>query len=200
MTELPQKVCRILAWGATILGLILVTGGLWAVSLDPLIFNSKGEYRTDGVFSLLSPVLLQIDMVLNGGWFEGLPIFFIGLAGLVFIYSRDSARSAAFRSRPLTAVALVLVVVAHAIIIVVSLQFFFVPAGSAIRPMGWAAFVGIVSIVTFLLVEPIGIVAIIKERPRLLGVIGLVGGFTSFPLGSFILHLAARIKGFELEP
>jgi len=200
MSSRSLKVSRFLAWAATIMGVVLVTGCFWADVLDPWIFNAKGDYRTDGVFSILSPILLQVNMALGGGWFEGLPIFFIGLAGLVFIYSRDNSRFAVLRSRPFTTVALVLVVMAHAVIVAVSAQFFFVPAGSEIRPMGWAGFVFIVSGVSFLLIVPASIVAIIKERPRLLGIIGLIGAFTSFPLSSFILHLAARIKGFELEP
>jgi hypothetical protein len=200
MSSRSLNVSRFLAWGATIIGVVLVTGCFWSDVLDHWIFNAKGDFRTDGIFSILSPIFFQINGVLNGGWFEGLPLFFIGLAGLVFIYSRDSSRFAVLRSRPYSTVALVLVVMAHAVIVAVSAQFFFVPAGSQIRPMAWAMFVGIVSCVAFLLVVPVSIVATIKERPRLLGIIGLVGAFTSFPLSPFILHLAAWIKGFELEP
>jgi len=200
MSERAQKVCRILAWSATVLGCVLVTGTFWADVFDPLIFDAKGEYRTDGIFPILSPLILRLSMTLHFGWFKGLPLLFLGVAGLVFLYGRKSVRFASVRSRPFTSVALVIVVLAHAIIFAISAQFFFVPAGSHIRPMGWAMFVGIVSCVTFLLAVPTSIVASIKERPRWLGIIGLVGAFTSFPLSSYILHLAARIKGFELEP
>jgi hypothetical protein len=137
MSSRSQKVCGFLAWSAVIIGLILVTGTFWADYLDPLIFNAEGDIRTGGIFSILSPILFQISIGLDFGWFEGLPIFFIGLAGLVFIYSRDSARFAVIHSRPFTTVALVLVVVAHAVVFAVSTQFFVVPAGSEIRPMGW---------------------------------------------------------------
>jgi hypothetical protein len=195
-----QQFAKIVAWSAAIFGCILVTGTFWADVLDPLIFDAKGEYRTGGIFPILSPLLEQFNMALSFGWFKGLPFLFIGVAGLVFLYGRESVRFTVVRSRPFTSVALTVVLLAHAIIFAISAQFFFVPAGSAIRPMGWAMFVGIVSLVAFLLAEPISVVATIKERPRFLGIIGMVGGITPFFFSSFILHLAARIKGFELEP
>jgi|SRR5579859_2406091 len=200
MSERAQKICRILAWGAAILGCILVTGMFWAGVLDPLIFDPKGEYRTDGIFPILSPLLLQLSMTLQLGWFIGLPLLFTGVAGLVFLYGRKSSRFSAVRARPFTAVALVVVFLAHTIIFLISAQFFFVPAGSHIRPMGWAMFVAVVSFVSLLLVEPISIVATIKEKPRFLGIVGLVCGLTPFFFGSFILHFAAWVKGFELSP
>jgi hypothetical protein len=47
---------------------------------------------------------------------------------------------------------------------------------------------------------PLGINAAIKERPRLLGVIGVFLGLTPFWLGMFISHLASWVKGFTFEP
>lgn len=199
MNARTEKAGKILAWSATIFGCMLITGIFWADILDPLIFNAQGENRTDGVFAILSPVLLQLSMALHFGWFKGLPLLFIGVTALVILYGRTSTRLSMVRSRPFTSVALVAIVLAHAIAFAVSAQFFFVPAGSEIRPMGWAMFVGIVSFLSFLVAEPASIVATIKEKPRFLGIIGMIGGITPFFLSSFILHLAARIKGFELE-
>jgi len=200
MSERAQKVCKILAWGATILGCVLVTGAFWADIFDPLICDAKGEYRSDGIFPILSPLILRLSMMLHFGWCKGLPLLFVGVAGLVFLYGRKSVRFTAVRSRPFTSVALAIVVLAHAIVFAISAQFFFVPAGSHIRPMGWAMFVGIVSFVSLLLVEPVSIVATIRERPRFLGILGLIGGITPFFFSSFILHFAVWVKGFELSP
>jgi hypothetical protein len=193
------KFVKLIAWSATAIGLVLVSGMFWSDLLNPFIFNAKGDYRTDGIFSTLSPILLSVSMSLHLGWLRGLPILFVCLAGLVFIYSRTSVKLTAFRSRPFTATALVLVVMAHAIVVAVSVPLFFVPAGERIRPMGLAAFVCLVSFTTFLLVVPVSIVACIKEKPRWLGIIGLIGACTTLPVSMFILRLAARIKGFELE-
>lgn len=200
MSERAQKVWRILAWGATVIGCILATGTFWAGVFDPLIFDSTGDYRTDGIFPTLSPRLLRLSMALHSGWDKGLPLLFVGVAALVFLYGRKSVRFAAVRSRPFTAVALAIVVLAHAIILAISAQFFFVPAGSHIRPMGWTMFVYIVSFVSLLLVVPLSIVATIRERPRFMGIVGLVGAITPFFFSLFILLFAAWAKGFELAP
>ena len=200
MSERTQKIGKILAWSATILGCILISGMFWADILDPWIFNAKGDYRTDGIFRVLSPLLLRLNMTLALGWFKGLPLLFIGVAGLVFLYGRTSTRFSVMRSRPFTSVALSVVVLAHVVVFAISVQFFFVPAGSAIRPMAWAMFVGIVSFLSFLVAEPASIVATIREKPRFLGVAGMIGGISPFFFSSFILHLAAWVKGFELEP
>lgn len=200
VSDSPSQLAKIVAWSVTILGCILITGTYWADVLDPLIFNAKGEYRTDGIFRVISPLLDQISMELYFGLFKGLPFLFIGVAGLVFLYGRTSARLSVMRSRPFASIALAVVVLTHVIVFGMSVQFFLVPAGSAIRPMGWAMFVGIVSFWSLLLAEPASIVAIIKEKPRFLGIIGMIGGIMPFFFSSFILHLAARIKGFELEP
>jgi hypothetical protein len=57
-----------------------------------------------------------------------------------------------------------------------------------------------VSLAAFLVVELLSILAICKERPRFLGVIGIILGVTPFPFGSFLLHFAAKSMGFELAP
>lgn len=200
MTDRAQKTFRLLAWIATILGCFLVTGTFWADILNPLIFDATGERRMDGIFPILSPLLLQINVALHFGWSKGLPLLFVGAAGLAFSYARKSARFDAVRSRPFTSAALAVSLLAHVIVFAVSAQFFFVPAGSHIRPMGWAMFIAIVSFMCFVVVEPVSIIAIVKERPRALGIVGLVGGLTAFFFGSFLLHFAAWVKGFELSP
>jgi hypothetical protein len=179
-----------------ILGCAQVIEQCWPSILYPLRFDAKGEFRTGGFSVILSPLLTLMDL----GWFTGLPFLFVGVAGLVFLYGKRSTRFAVVRSRPLTSAALAVVVFAHAIVFAISAQFFFVPAGAHIRPMGWAMFVAAVSFVSLLLVVPVSIVATIRERPRSLGFVGLLGGITPFFFSSLILHLAAWLKGFELSP
>jgi hypothetical protein len=200
MGDRRYNVLKPIAWTATLTGLVLFSGMFWADVLNPLVFNSAGAYRTDGMFPLLSPILLRVNMALHLGWFYGLPFLFLGTGGLVFIYARTNPRFPALQSRGFGTVALVLAIAAHLLIFLFSVQFFFVPAGSQIRPMGWALFVGLVSAGVFIVVEPVSIISLFREKPRFLGVLGMVLGITPFPFSSFILHLAARIKGFELSP
>jgi hypothetical protein len=137
---------------------------------------------------------------LNFGWFEGIPLFLLGLAGFVFLYSRDSVKFTFASVRPFTVVAFVLILTALIMILASSIQFFFVPKGSSIRPMGWTLFVGVIDIFTFLIVESFSIIAIIKEKPRFLSVVSAICGILPFLFTSFILQFASKIKGFELEP
>ena len=155
-----QKISEILAWSGTISGGILILGGLWTGIFDPLIYNAMGEYRTDGVFSVLSPLLLQLRDPLFQ-CLVGVPLLFAGFSGLVFLHCRASGRSNLLHARPLTSVALAIVALSHFIVLAISVQFFFVPAGLPIRPMGWAGFIGIVSMVSLLVAAPFSIVATI---------------------------------------
>ena len=104
------------------------------------------------------------------------------------------------QSRGFGTAALAMAIAAHLLILLFSIQLFFVAAGSHIRPMGWAMFVGLVSVGAFILVEPISIISLFREKPRFLGLLGLVLGATQFPISVFLLHVAARINGFELSP
>ena len=103
------------------------------------------------------------------------------------------------QSKGLGTQALSLAIAAHLMIFLFSVQFFFVPAGSHIRPMGWAMFVGMVSIGAFFIVECLSIISLVREKSRLIGVLGLILGITPFLFGSFILHFAAWVKGFGLS-
>ncbi len=81
-----------------------------------------------------------------------------------------------------------------------SVQFFFVPEGSQIRPIGWAFTMFVIAAGTAVVVVPTASFAMKKERPRLLGVIGLILGFTPIWFSSFLLQLASSNKGFQLVP
>jgi hypothetical protein len=135
-----------------------------------------------------------------GGWFLGPFVLFLGIAGLVFLYARESVRFAAIRSRPYGMSALAVAVLANAIVFVISVPFFSVSAGEHIRPMGWFAFVLILSVSAFLVVELAAMQATLYEEPRALGILCAIGGTTPLPLSMAMLILAEAINGFTLAP
>jgi hypothetical protein len=118
----------------------------------------------------------------------------------VFTLPINSARWQFFGSRSFSTASLVVVVAAHVLVFLFSIQFFFVPAGSEIRPMGWAGFMFLIAAVAFVLGLPLGIIATIREKPKFLGIIGIVMSFTASFFSTFLLHFAERLKGFVLEP
>jgi hypothetical protein len=130
--------------------------------------------------------------------FLGVPLLFAGVPGWVFMKAQRSNRSL-FYSRPFTIAALAVVILAHLLVFALGTPFFFVPTGTGIRPMGWPFMLMFVCFLAFLLIVPISICAIIKERPRLVGVLCLAGWITPFFFGIFLLRIAAKIMGFDLE-
>ncbi len=107
---------------------------------------------------------------------------------------------AAFRKRPLTVAALATAILAHAVVAGVSVPFFQLPEGAEIRPMAWAAFVLLVSFLALVLTVPLGVAAVMKEKPRICGAIGVIGGLTPFITAIEMLSLAQRMKGLEMLP
>ena len=196
MSERSQKLCRVLAWCAAIPGLILVIAPFCGDILNPLIFDAHGEYRNEGT---LRTVLLEADDLLHFGYAAGLPLLLMGVAGLVLLYGRKSIRFPIVRSRPFTFAALAAVGLVHLFVFASSAQFFLLPPGSHIRPMQWPVFLGLVALVSFLVIEPISLVATIKEKPRLLGMAGLLGGITPSFFGLILLYLAILLNGLHVS-
>ncbi|MGB3086400.1 MAG: hypothetical protein WBC53_01505 [Phycisphaerae bacterium] len=190
---------HILSVAATVLGVMLVSGDFWSDVLDPLIFDSSGHYRTGIVLGTLSRVLLQISRVLNFGWFYGTPLLLLGLTGLCHILTRSRLLPGWVRTRPKCGAALGVVASANALVLLFSVQFFFVPEGAYIRPMGWACFMFVVSICTLGVAGTLGIIAIVRERPRIAGAVCLVLALTPLFFSWLILLSAMWLKGFYLS-
>jgi len=90
--------------------------------------------------------------------------------------------------------------VTHGYVLIVSLQFFRVPQGADIRPMGFAMFVFLISFVCFVIVAGLCIQNARKDRAYGWIIMALPLGVSPFFVGSGVLHLAARINGFTLAP
>lgn len=92
-----------------------------------------------------------------------------------------------------------LVVVANALVLLITLPFYFVPIGARLRPMSWALWV--------LMLAALGVLALILVMPTLRRyrrlrwpwlVVAL--GFAPYPLAMAILHHAEHVRRFILEP
>lgn len=80
-----------------------------------------------------------------------------------------------------------------------SIQFYFVPSGSHIRPMAWAFWVFCIAVGGFVAL-PLVLPAIRRHHRRFWAWLTVVLALTPFPLASAMLHHAARMKGFFLAP
>jgi hypothetical protein len=139
-----------------------------------------------------------MDDVQHFGYAAGLPLFLIGLAGLIVLYGRKTVRFPIVRSRPLTFAALSAVAMVHLFVFAFLAPFFFLPVGSSIRPMQLPAFLGLVALASFIVIEPISIVAMVKEKPRWLGMAGLLGGITPAFFGLILFFLAIQLNGLQV--
>ena len=93
-----------------------------------------------------------------------------------------------------------LAVVANAIVAGFTSRFYFVAAGSHIRPMGWAGFCGMVALGTLGLIIPTALTSIRQDRRYLFPTLAIALAFLPFPLASWMLHHAAEVRGFFLSP
>lgn len=198
MTERTFKACVPIAWFATVLGGILITGERWAGTLCRWLFDDQGEPRIDGVIGFFSKPLTQLYLMVSMGWFPGLILFFTGCVTLIFLYGSKCVGLSAVRGRPFTTTAISGAVLAHAVVVAISWPFFDLPECAEIRPMGWSLAVFLVSFLSLVIIVPIGIAAIIKERARFWGVASLIGGLTPFFTAISILSFAQQTKGLQM--
>ena len=83
--------------------------------------------------------------------------------------------------------------------LVFSLQFFLVPQGRDIRPMGWAVLMCLIAGIGLLLGVPCALAGLFSTRWRR-ALIGIVLCLAPLPVASGMMHLAALIKGFTIAP
>jgi hypothetical protein len=193
-----HKILRNLSITAFLVGISLFSGMYWANKLDFLIFDATGELRTDGIFGILSPIMFQAKTTLIFGWYYGIPLALLGILGIIATHAKWNVEILEQHRMGFAAIGVALV--SHILVLVQSAQFFFIPAGTDVRPMGWALMMAVIAIGTFLVVVPTAVVAIVKESPRLVGIVALILGLTPFWLPGLILRIAARTNEFNLSP
>lgn len=197
-----RRIGRVVSVLATILGIALVSNGFGFLSFDallPFIFDKTGNFRTDGIFRTLSPLLLELNTFLgNQGLFLGLSLIVVGFAGTAFTAPAREPMSGRQPRRFLRA-ALAAALSSHGLVLMFSLPFFFVSEGH-IRDMGWAVLVVFISVVNFLLTLPLAVAAFVKDDSPRLAAIAFILGLTPLGFAVFLLHFAAAVVGFDLAP
>ncbi len=83
--------------------------------------------------------------------------------------------------------------------LVCSLQFFLVPRGEDIRPMGWAMVFALFAAVGLLLGVPCAIAGLFTLHWRR-ALVGIMFCLAPLPVSSGVMHLAALIKRFTIAP
>jgi hypothetical protein len=87
----------------------------------------------------------------------------------------------------------------NALVIALSLPFYFVPAGDEIRPMGWASTCSTIAFFSLIVIPPFAVSCMIQHRRFLWPLFSIFLALSPFPLAYFFLHNAAYTKGFTLE-
>ena len=78
-------------------------------------------------------------------------------------------------------------------------QFFFVPRGAHIRPMGWAVLIACLAGVALIIGVPTALYAL-RRPPRKLAVIGLILSLLPYPVSVVLVRIASAVCGFTLSP
>lgn len=160
----------------------------------PLIFDSTGKFRSNGILGANSGRhMLSLYDLIEFGWFTG-PVLII--AALPFCFSpRLGEKQTGRWSLSLFFAG----VGCTGMIVKMSLPFYAVPHGASIRPMGWAmaifgiAVIGVISAIIF------GFAAFKRDRRGWILWSGLVLCLAPFPTGMAMLTHAQKLNGFELS-
>ena len=84
--------------------------------------------------------------------------------------------------------------------IALGVQFFFVPPGSAIRPMSWPPLLALLSGLGFMFALPCAMQAYYLERRLIPALLAVILALTPLPLGMWLLRFASHIIGSTLAP
>ena len=103
------------------------------------------------------------------------------------------------RKRTRGIVPFVAAMIPNAVVFALTLQFYSVPRGAVIRPMGWAGFCAMAALAS-LGVIPLSIYYMKKHRCYFWPSLAIVLALLPFPLSNGMLHHAEQVRGFVMAP
>ncbi|MGA2233801.1 MAG: hypothetical protein ABSH22_23080, partial [Tepidisphaeraceae bacterium] len=89
--------------------------------------------------------------------------------------------------------------IGNGIIVYSSIPLYRVPAGTPIRPMGWAMLCFLVAVTTLIVVLPLAIADIMRRGFRWLQCLAIVLALAPYPLSEFTLCSAQAVRGFNIS-
>lgn len=182
------------------LGVFLRGSGYFWHAWEPLIFDKAGNFRTDGIFNTLSPLLN--DMRSYPGSLQGCILLLLllgaGAAGMAYTYPFRTYPDAAKLPHRFANASLAVVLLMNVMVVVESVWLFSIPAGEHVRALNWAMLMFLIGIIGFMLTIPLSLAAIFRDRVPILGGTAMLLGLTPIPLSILLLHLAASVRGFVI--
>jgi hypothetical protein len=104
-----------------------------------------------------------------------------------------------FKIPPFGILALIAGLLGNGIVVASEIPLLMLAPGTSIRPMGWAALMFLVALVTLIVGLPSSLISF-KSCSKRVSFVALLLSLTPLPLASVLLHLIARICGLDLAP
>jgi len=120
-----------------------------------------------------------------------------GLAGVI-AFRRGKSPTSYWHANRIGIAALATGIGANLLVLIFSSGLFWVAPGESIRPMGWAAFMFMLGGATFVVVLPLSVIALVREKQSLLGVFGLILSLAPIPFSMVLLHGLSAMIGYHL--
>jgi hypothetical protein len=195
-----RRIWLVLSISSFLIGILLVLSMFWIRISGINTLMVLTDYHPDSFFyMLLYPIVLGIACFTQSSLFFGVAFLLIGIIGIFLTRPPLPDATGFFTLHRFGIMGIGIALIAHISIIVFSTHFLFVSPGAYIRPMGWAMMMALIAGGTFFVVVPLSIIAIIKERPRFLGIIGLILGITPFWFSAMLLNFMSWVIGFNLS-
>jgi hypothetical protein len=152
---------------------------------EPQALASALNSCAHGISTVMTVVLSTIYL----GAISGMPLATI----FVILWWFERANP-----RPSGLLALIIALSVNILQVVYAAQFFWVPAGASIRPMGWALLSAIIGGCALIAATLLSVHSVLRQRRVLFALLAIPLAIESLYLGRELLLLAARVKGFEI--
>ena len=95
-------------------------------------------------------------------------------------------------------VGLAIGIVGLTLVLIPAVEFFFLPRGTPVRPMGWVVMLIVTAVFTLLIGAPCAIMGL-RGGQKLICTLALVLAFAPWPAAKIVLHLASSLCGIVIE-